>query len=98
MNLTELADRYVNLWNEPDADRRRATIASLWTEGGAHVLQPPEEIREIAARPGIGLTARLEARGHEALEARARSAYEEFVGTGGFRFRRRDDIDAIDDV
>ncbi|HEY2053838.1 MAG TPA: hypothetical protein VGH14_07895 [Solirubrobacterales bacterium] len=98
MNITELADRYVGLWNEPDADRRRATIADLWVEGGVQMLQPPEEIREIAARPGIGLTARLEARGHDALEARALSAYAEFVGTGGFKFRRRDDVDAIDNL
>jgi hypothetical protein len=45
------ADRYLALWNEPDADRRRRMIAELWTEDGAHILQPPQEIREIAARP-----------------------------------------------
>jgi hypothetical protein len=63
----EIADRYVALWNEPDPDARRAAVAQLWTEDGAHILQPPQEIGEIAARPGIGLTARLEARGHTAL-------------------------------
>jgi hypothetical protein len=73
----ELADRYVALWNEPDPARRRELVAGLWTEAGAHLLQPPAEVREIAARPGIGLTARFEAVGHAALEARAASAHDE---------------------
>lgn len=50
----ELADRYLALWNEPDVDRRRRMIAELWTEDGRHFLQPPQEIRGIAAQPGIG--------------------------------------------
>jgi hypothetical protein len=94
----ELADRYVALWNEPDPDRRRAMIAELWTEDGAHILQPPEEVHEIASRPGIGLSARLEARGHAALEARAASAYEEFIAPGEFSFRKRDDALLLADV
>lgn len=94
----ELADRYVALWNEPDPDRRRQLIAELWTEDGVHILQPPQEIREIAARPGIGLSATLEARGHAALEARATSAYEEFVAPGAFSFRRRDNVERVADV
>jgi len=59
------------LWNEPDADRRRRMIAELWTEDGSQVLQPPQEMREIAASPGIGLAATLEARGHCELQSRA---------------------------
>ena len=94
----ELAERYVALWNEPDADRRRRTIAELWTEDGRHILQPPEEIREIAAQPGIGLTAILEARGYEEIEARAASAYEHWVGSEGLSFRGRDDADRLGDV
>jgi hypothetical protein len=94
----ELSDRYVSLWNEPDPERRRQLVAELWTEDGAHFLQPPREISEFAARPGIGLTATLEARGHEALAARATSAYEEFVVRGAYRFRRRDDITRVADV
>jgi hypothetical protein len=50
-DVYELADPYVGLWNEPDALRRRQLIAELWTEDGVHILQPPQEIREIAARP-----------------------------------------------
>jgi hypothetical protein len=98
MDPNELADRYVALWNEPDRDRRREAVRTLWLEDGAHILQPPQEVREIAARPGIGLTARLEAQGHAALEARATSAYEEFIAPGRFSFRRRDNVERLADV
>jgi hypothetical protein len=94
----QLADRYVALWNEADPDRRRRMIAELWTEDAAYLLQPPQEMREIAARPGIGLAARLEARGHAELEARASSVHEEFIARGGFELRRRDDVDWVADV
>jgi hypothetical protein len=64
----------------------------------SHFLQPPQEMREIAARPGIGLAARLEARGHAELEARVSSVHEEFIARGGFELRRRDDMDWVADV
>jgi hypothetical protein len=35
-DLNELVDRYVAVWNEPDADARRSAVAALWAEGGAH--------------------------------------------------------------
>jgi hypothetical protein len=97
-SAAELADRYLALWNEPDADRRRRMIAELWKEDGRHIVQPPQEIRGIAAQPGIGLTAILEARGHEEIEARAASAYEHWVGSEGVSFRRRDDAERLGDV
>ena len=97
-SAAELAEKYLALWNEPDADRRRRTIAELWTEDGRHFLQPPQEIREIAAQPGIGLTAILEARGYEEIEARVASAYEHWVGSEGFSFRGGDDADRLGDV
>jgi hypothetical protein len=75
-STTELADKYVALWNEPDTDRRRRTIAELWTENGRHILQPPQEIRAIAAQAGIAMTAILKAQGYEEIEARAASVYE----------------------
>ena len=93
-----LADRYVALWNEPDPDRRRRLIAELWTEDGSQILQPPQEVREIAARPGIGMAATLEARGRAELEARAATSYERWVGSDGLSFRRRDDVDRLHDV
>ncbi|HEU0235534.1 MAG TPA: hypothetical protein VFR14_03725 [Candidatus Limnocylindrales bacterium] len=94
----ELAERYIALWNEPDADRRRRMIAELWREDGRHFLQPPQEIRGIAAQPGIGLTAILEARGYEQIEARVASAYEHWVGSEGLSFRGRDDAERLGDV
>jgi hypothetical protein len=73
-------------------------IAELWTEDGRHVLHPPQEIREIAAQPGVGLRAILEATGYEEIEARATSAYEHWVGSEGLSFRGRDDADRLGDV
>jgi hypothetical protein len=97
-NAEQLADRFIALWNEPDPERRRRMIAELWTEDGSQVLQPPQEMREIAARPGLGMAATLEARGHAELEARAATAYEQWVGSGQLSFRRRDDVEQLDDV
>jgi hypothetical protein len=94
----ELAEKYVALWNEPDADRRRRTIAELWTEDGRHTLQPPQEIRAIAAQPGIAMTAILKAEGYEEIAARATSVYEHWVGSEGLSFRGRDDADRLGDV
>lgn len=94
----ETADRYLALWNEPDADRRRRMIAELWTHDARHFVQPPQEIRAIAAQPGIGLTAILEARGYEEIEARVASAYEHWVGSEGLSFRRRDDAEQVGDA
>src|SRR5215211_7842592 len=97
-SAAELAKKYFALWNEPDADRRRRMIAELWTEDGRHILQPPEEIREIAARPGLAITATLEARGYQEIAARAASAFEHWVGSEGLSFRGRDDAERLGDV
>ena len=86
------------LWNEPDADRRRRMIAELWTEDGSQFLQPPQEMRQIAASRGIGLAATLEARGHAELEARAAASYEHWVGSERLSFRGRDDAERLGDV
>ena len=94
----QLADRYVALWNEADPERRRRVIAELWTEDGSQILQPPQEMREIAASPGLGLVATLEARGHAELEARAATSYEHWVGSEGLSFGRRDDAERLGDV
>ena len=95
-NANDLAERYVALWNESDAGRRRELVRALWTEGGAQVLRAPEELRERADQ--LGMDATLRARGHEALEERARRAYEEFVADGGYVFRLLDGADRLDEV
>ena len=92
------AEQYLALWNEPDSGRRRQMIAELWTEDGRHILQPPQEIREIAASPGFGMAAILEARGYAEIEARVASAYEHWVGSEGLSFRGRDDAERLGDV
>jgi hypothetical protein len=94
----QLAERYLALWNEPDADRRRRIVSELWTADGSQILQPPAEMRAIAASPGIGLAATLEARGHAELEARAATSYEHWVGAEGLAFRGRGDVERLGDV
>jgi hypothetical protein len=94
----QLANRYLALWNEHDAERRRRMIGELWTEGGSQILQPPMEMREIAASPGLGLAATLEARGHVELEARAAASYEHWVATEGLSFRGGEDAERLGDV
>ncbi len=97
-SAAELAEKYLALWNEPDADRRRRMIAELWTEDGRHILQPPQEIRAIAAQPGLAMTATLKAQGYKEIEARAASVYEHWIGSEGLSFRGRDDADRLADV
>ncbi|MEV1007879.1 hypothetical protein [Streptomyces sp. NPDC049881] len=97
IDIHDLTDRYVAVWNEPDAERRRAAVRELWSADAVHVLQPPQEIRQAAE--GLGFDRlRLEARGHRALEFRVTRAYEEFVAPGTFVFRSRGNADRLHDV
>ena len=86
MEQNELADRYLAVWNEADADKRRASVEALWTAAGRHILQPTEDVLKEAA--GIGVTVTFEAQGHDEVEARIRLAYEEFVAGAGCTFKR----------
>lgn len=36
-NLTDLIDRYIAMWNETDAERRRDLIARTWTESASYL-------------------------------------------------------------
>jgi hypothetical protein len=92
----ELADRYVAIWNEPDAEIRRKAVAELWTEDGVHLLEPPEEIVKRAEE--IGVTATLEARGHEELVRRVARAYDEFVKPGQLEFQRHGEVAVLRDM
>lgn len=69
-NFMKFIDRYVEVWNEPDAEQRRRTIEALWVPGGANYTQS------------------MEATGYEALDDRVTSAYEAYVRSGKYRFRR----------
>jgi hypothetical protein len=42
IDAQELAERYVAVWNEPDADARRAAIAQLWLPDGVHFVSTRE--------------------------------------------------------
>ena len=96
LNTIELADRYVAVWNEPSVEDRRVAVGELWAEDGVHLLQPPDEV--VQAADGLGLTAVFQARGHDALAARIGRAYEEFVATGQMTFRRRGDVQRVQDA
>jgi hypothetical protein len=97
IDARELVRRYVAVWTEPDAELRRKAIQGLWAEDGAHVLQPPQEIRQAAAELGFP-SVTLEARGHDALEIRVTRAYRDFVAPGEFTFRARDNADRLGDI
>ncbi len=85
-DLTDFAERYLALWNEPDPDRRRQLIADLWAPGGGQVLvDPPQEVREAADHHQF-LVPPLEVHGHEALDARVSRAYDNFIPAGEHRF------------
>jgi hypothetical protein len=97
IDAKELVDRYVALWMEANPSIRREIIRELWAPDGAHVLEPPGEIRDAAKRLAFRAPA-LEARGHEALEARVTRAYEEFIAPGQFAFRSRGNASRLHDV
>ncbi|GAA1527656.1 hypothetical protein [Kribbella lupini] len=93
----ELAGQYVGLWCEPDAELRRRLIRELWADGGAHVLEAPQEIRQTAADLGFAPSP-LEAHGHAAIEARVAHSYTRFVASGEFSFRPREDAVRLNNV
>ena len=43
-DIKEFAERYVNVWNEPDAERRRQTIRALWQEDAQHLAHTLEAV------------------------------------------------------
>jgi SnoaL-like domain len=51
-DLTELVDRYLAVWNEPDADTRGRAVAELWTEGGGYT-DPLAAVEGPAAINGL---------------------------------------------
>jgi hypothetical protein len=40
----ELADRYVEIWNQPDSERRQLLIRNLWAADGVHFVGTREAI------------------------------------------------------
>lgn len=35
--IEKVADRYIAVWNEPDAESRRQAVAGMWTEDGTYI-------------------------------------------------------------
>ncbi|MEU8118833.1 hypothetical protein AB0C21_08990 [Spirillospora sp. NPDC049024] len=82
IEVKQVADRYLSLWNEPDPAARSALIREAWAPDAVHVLvNPPEEARNAAAALAVP-PAPLEVHGHSALDARVARAYEMFVAPG----------------
>jgi hypothetical protein len=50
-DANELADRYVAMWTEADAERRRSAIADRWTEDAV------PRIRRVRRARGVHLQA-----------------------------------------
>ncbi|HEY2717654.1 MAG TPA: hypothetical protein VGI73_15680 [Solirubrobacterales bacterium] len=92
----KLAERYLAAWMEPDRERRRAAIAGVWSEDAVHILQPTEEVYEAADQRAVNPT--WQVRGHDELEARVTSAYEDFVATGQMIFRVQGGVKRLGDV
>ena len=51
-DVNEFIERYVSVWNEPDAGRRRKIVAALWTDDAEHFTRALEARghEQIAAR------------------------------------------------
>ena len=42
INVDHIVSRYVAVWNEPNAGRRRGAIADLWAEDGTELIETTE--------------------------------------------------------
>jgi hypothetical protein len=92
----QIADKYNSIWIEPDPETRRRLVPEIWAPDAVHLLDPPQDVRETAARMRMRST--FESRGHAELEQRVASAYEEFIAPGEFMFRGRDDAQRVGDI
>jgi hypothetical protein len=94
-DLDALNERFVAMWNEPDATSRRTMIRDLWARDGVQILaDPPEASRAQAADLGFAPPS-FEVHGHDAIEVRVARAHEMFVGTGEFRFQAAHPADEL---
>ena len=41
-DISEFVERYVNIWNEPDTERRRQTVRDLWQADARHLAHSIE--------------------------------------------------------
>ena len=64
MDTSELVTGYFAMWNEPDADARRAVVADTWTEDGTYV-DPMFDTKGHAELAGMADAVRQQFPGHE---------------------------------
>jgi hypothetical protein len=93
----QLKDRYVAMWNEPDAATRRQAVRDAWARTGRQVLAPPKDVIDVARSLGFP-SPTLEVAGHDDLEFRVTRAHEEFVAPGDYVFRARPNIGRLHDI
>ena len=74
----------------------RPNVTELWSDDGEHILQPPHEIRDVAA--GLSITAVLEPVATASSRTGRAHAYREFIAPGTYSFRSRGDVDALRNV
>jgi hypothetical protein len=74
-------------------------VAGEWPSFGRRTpTRCSPRLRMRATASTLGLTATLEARGHDGLEARVARAHQEFVADGGYVFRPSGDAERLRDV
>jgi hypothetical protein len=73
LNVNEIVDQYVAVWNETNPEKRRERICSLWS---------PE---------GMTCNRLTEARGYDAIVARATASWERWLREGKYKFRPKRD-------
>ena len=108
-----MTDTQAFVESHPAARPRRREVPRVWNEpmptgaGGSSPSSGPRTEAYPPAAAGdprdrgptrVALTAILEARGYEEIEARAASVYEHWVGSEGLSFRGRDDAERLGDV
>ena len=95
-NAQRLAEQYTAVWMEADGERRRKAIAEVWSEDAIHVLQPTQLVYEAADERAVNPV--WQVRGHEELEARVTSAYDDFVASGQMTFQLQPGAKRLGDV
>jgi hypothetical protein len=62
-DFNDLANRYIDAWNEPDDHRRRKAVAQLWTENGSYT-DPLADVTGPAAIDALIAGVRAQFSGH----------------------------------
>jgi hypothetical protein len=109
VDAQDLADKYVAVWNESNAQRRRQQIAALWVPDGQHYRylavsnesDAQRRRRQIAALwvpDGQHYVDVREARGYAALEQRIAGSHNKNVRDAGHHFRAAKDARMLRDI